>query len=340
MSDIETIVKVIRFSRAKDWSTWKELFLAKIGRKDPVVRKVFNLKEEFKMTTEDGLETQEITKNKATMRKAYEELLMSMDYSTSEGKAAFNIVKRAKMSNGEGDARLAFSRLMKRFEPKTSIERGKLLKQFYSSKCKGQEDPEAFVYEMEDLRNRIQEANNGVEIIDDDGFMNQVLNSLPETYDSLTEKLQADIDKKGDDKLTIEDMAEQLALKFSKLRMHQGEAQDHDETALVGFNNQFKKKCYYCGKIGHKGADCRERMKNNKQNGVARPPNRNNKFRCFFCNKPGHKKADCREWKKKQASAMMACDKEVALFQTSKGSPRVAASRHCNSAPFPISRSP
>ena len=117
MSDIETIVKVIRFSRAKDWSAWKELFLAKIGRKDPVVRKVFDLKEEFKMTTEDGLETQEITKNKATMRKAYEELLMSMDYSTGEGKAAFNIGKRAKGSDGKGNARLAFSRLMKRFEP-------------------------------------------------------------------------------------------------------------------------------------------------------------------------------------------------------------------------------
>ena len=76
MSDIETIVKVMRFSRAKDWSAWKELFLAKIGRKDPVVRQVFDLKEEFKFTTEDGMETQEITKNKATMRKAYEELLM------------------------------------------------------------------------------------------------------------------------------------------------------------------------------------------------------------------------------------------------------------------------
>ena len=67
---------------------------------------------------------------------------MSMDYSIGEGKAAFNIVKRAKGSDGEGDARLAFSRLMKRFEPKTSIERGKLLKHFYSLKCKGRGDPE------------------------------------------------------------------------------------------------------------------------------------------------------------------------------------------------------
>ena len=80
ISEIETIVKVIRFSRAKDWTSWKELFLAKAGKKDPVMRKVFDLKGEFKTADEDGKETPEITKNTATMRKAYEELLMSMDY--------------------------------------------------------------------------------------------------------------------------------------------------------------------------------------------------------------------------------------------------------------------
>ena len=116
---------------------------------------------------------------------------------------------------------------------------------------------------MEDLRNRIQETNNGVEVIDDEAFMNQVLNSLPETYDSLTEKLQCDIDKKGAEKLTIEDMAEQLALKFSKMWIHQGDNNDNDKTALMGFNNQFQKKCYFCSKIGHKGADCCKQTKSN-----------------------------------------------------------------------------
>ena len=155
MTEVETMVRVIRFSRAKDWSSWKELFLAKAARRDPEMRKVFDLKGEFKTANEDGKETPEITKNMATMRKAYEELLMSMDYSTSEGKAGFNIVKRAKGVDSIGDTKLAFSRLIKRFEPKITIERGKLLKEFYSSKCKGRENPETFVYYMEDLRNRI-----------------------------------------------------------------------------------------------------------------------------------------------------------------------------------------
>ena len=120
---------------------------------------------------------------------------------------------------------------------------------------------------MEDLRNRIQDANNRVEIINNDAFMNQVLNSLPEAYDSLTEELQADIDKKGDVKLTIEDMAEQLALKFSKLKMHKNEEKVYEETALIGFVNQFKGKCNFRGKNRHKAVDCRKWAKNNNQKG-------------------------------------------------------------------------
>ena len=88
------------------------VILAKAGEKDAKIRKVFNLKGEFKTANEDGKETPEITKNMATMRKAYEELLMSMGYSTSKGKAAFDIVKRAKGVDRIGDTRIAFSKLI------------------------------------------------------------------------------------------------------------------------------------------------------------------------------------------------------------------------------------
>jgi len=187
MSEVETTIKVVRFTKAKDWMSWKELFLARVGRKDPEVKKLFDLKKEFLMVDDEkSSKTIDVEKNKKTMAKAYEELLMSMDYSSPEGLVGFNIVKRSK-TNNEGDARLAFERLINRFEPKTSIERGKLLKQFYSAKCKGRDDPEVYVYEMEDLRNRIRDMSDDKETIPDEDFMNQILNSMPEAYDGLAE---------------------------------------------------------------------------------------------------------------------------------------------------------
>lgn len=217
MSEIETTIKVVRFSKAKDWMSWKELFLARVGRKDPEMKKCFNMKEEFPLEGEDGKMSAEVEKNWKTMTKAYEALLMSMNYGTPEGLVAFNIVKRAKTGD-EGDARLAFQRLINRFEPKTSIAKGQLLKQFYSSKCKQKEDPEVFIYEMDELRNRILDISPDSEGISDEDFMNQVLNSMPSYYDALVERLQERIDSEGEEKLTIEKMAKQLGFKFAKMK--------------------------------------------------------------------------------------------------------------------------
>ena len=155
MSDIETTIKVFRFRKAEDWMSWKVLFLARVGRKDPEMKKLFNLKLEYPMEDEKKME---IAVHVTTNAKAYEELLMSMDYGTPEGLVAFNIVKRAK-ADDEGDARLAFERLIRRFKPKTSVKKEQLLQQFYSSKCGAKEDPETFIYGMDNLRNKIQDIS-------------------------------------------------------------------------------------------------------------------------------------------------------------------------------------
>ena len=66
-----------------------------------------------------------------TKRRAYNELLMSMSNATNNGKTAFHIVTYTKDSEGEGDARAGFRKLLERYEPKTSLEKGNLMKKFY-----------------------------------------------------------------------------------------------------------------------------------------------------------------------------------------------------------------
>ena len=103
MSEVEVTIKVIQFSKAKNWFNWKELFLARANRKDPELFKCFNLDEDFPLEEEDkDGDIVPIEKNVKTMRKAYEELLMSLDMNSQEGLAAFNIVKWCKGNAREG----------------------------------------------------------------------------------------------------------------------------------------------------------------------------------------------------------------------------------------------
>jgi len=261
----ETSIKVIKFTKAKDWLSWKEMFLAKLGQKNPKVRDCFKLEEEFltETTSTEQVVLKKVEENKKIMESAYAQLLLSMSIDTTEGNVGFNIVRRSKR-NGTGDARLAFERLIKRFEPQTPVEKGKLLEKFYSSKCKTNQDPESYIYELEELKGKIEALNKG-SFIDEDAFMTHVLYSLPRGYDGLVEMLQKDLnrDDADDEKLTVESMAEQLSAKF--VRMKVGRAQEEvgakEEVALVGFNRQFKGKCHYCGKLGHKSVDCWERKR-------------------------------------------------------------------------------
>ena len=319
MSEGEHTIKVFRFSKGKDWSIWKELFLAQINRKDLEVGKCFDLKTKFSLTKKDGEKEIEDEAKLKTMRKAYDELLMSINPETTEGLAAFNMVKWSKNEDGTGDARKAFERLIKRYEPKTSLEKGKLLKQFYSIKCGVSEDPEQYVYTLENICAKIHNIAGG-EVIADNDFMHQVLYGLPTKFESLSKKLQQDINKKEEKKLSILDMIEQLSLKNAKLKSGKmASYSGPEELAFVGFN-QFKGKCNHCGKIGHKAANCWEKKKpgmERKQMPKNNPVNKGGFIpKCYKCGKMGHKKPDCPELRKpnhQEARAYAAMDEDVAF---------------------------
>ena len=146
MSDKEVTIKVFQFSSSEKWLNWKEVFLARLNKKDPKVGEVFNLNKEFKMTkTENNQEVPDEEQEKL-MANAYTELLLSMNFNSKEGENAFNLVKWSKDEQDRGDAREAWKRLIERYEPKTYLEKGKLMREFYSLSCGYKEDPVQFVY--------------------------------------------------------------------------------------------------------------------------------------------------------------------------------------------------
>jgi hypothetical protein len=141
--------------------------------------------------------------------------------------------------------------------------------------------------------------------ITDQPFLNQVLNTLDNVYENQVNLIERRV---GDatNPLTIEAMRDELCLRYEMLMKNSSGGSDveiEEEQALYA-GHQFKSKSYVCGKIGHKGDNCRERM--NKQNtlfqgrggrGMSFQQGMNSgsgfKGICNYCHRFGHKAADC-----------------------------------------------
>lgn len=306
MSEKEVTIKVVPFTSASNWSNWKELFLARVRRKDAKLAEVFDLTMEFSLTkTVDGKKIPDEEHVKA-MASAYNELLLSMSLETQDGTNGFNLVKWSKDGKGNGDAREAWKRLIERYEPKTYLEKGKLLKKFYSAVCNIRDDPVSFVYKLEDLRGKIHTITEGKEVISDKDFMHQVLNCLPSAYESLVENLQPLIDQEKDP-ITIVNLIQELGDKFAKMKtVRKDNRNGPEEMALVGFSAQFKGKCNYCGKIGHKGVDCCEKNKDKRKPPPQAQAKKGNFVpKCYNCGEIGHKRPDCPKLAKKKENLIL-----------------------------------
>jgi hypothetical protein len=228
----EKSIRVILFSgQKKEWTIWKAKFLARSNKKP--YRYVFNDKDnELKVkvaetttiTDQDGKvitqgpsveDKQEILNNMVQNADAYDDLLLSMDSSTNHGRIAFNIVRRATYTDGTVNARYAWKRLSDKFEPRTTPNRAKLQNQFFSARCTTNQDPEAYVSYMEDLRTLLEEA--GGEPISEEQFITQVVNTLPILYDTLVERLEERVGNKDPRlRLTVEELSEKLSLRFTR----------------------------------------------------------------------------------------------------------------------------
>ena len=323
-------IRVILFSGKKsDWPAWEEKFLAKAARKGFVELYL-------------GENTVEIPKAKETLDKekdkekieikklnelAYGELITSMDTSTTYGNVAFNLVKSSKTGEyPKGNATNAWKRLKDKYAPENAPTLTKLHKIFYSSTLTAGQDPDIWITKLEDLRIRMEQINF---TMSDDMLMIHVINNLPEEYENLVESLgrRIDITGKSNDALTIEEMRFELSLKYERMNTRKYEARggkQKGEHALYA-GAQFKGKCNFCGKYGHRLKDCWEKdpskknketnnSNNSRQTNTNTNTNTNSnsnsnnnrsssssfKGKCRYCQIMGHKESECRKKQREQ----------------------------------------
>jgi hypothetical protein len=114
--------------------------------------------------------------------------------------------------------------------------------------------PKSWITNLEDLRLKLEVMGS---FMTDYQFMVQVLNCLTNDYKLQMLLLEKRIGSK-ENPLTIDELNEELILRYERLSMETETAKINDlgeEKALVF--TQFKGKCRNCDKIVHKAAQCK-----------------------------------------------------------------------------------
>ena len=289
-SEIKSICVLEFNGKTSDWEGWSEKFKARAkrkGYKDLLLgKKNSPTDSEYQQALAVSPET---PTSKETIvlaelnEEAYEDIILSIDHGTKQGKVAFSLIKNCKSSDyPEGNCKLAWDRLVAKYAPKTAPSLLKLKKQFANSSLKNEVYPDEWVTELESLRNDMDSISLSSKMSDQD-FMIHILNNLPESYDVILDGMESRLMLPDSDpnKLTIENIRDKLNSRFE--RIANSESAREDEQALAAYSKQYKGRCSKCGEYGHKSRDCED----DKKGGSSF------KGSCFYCGEKGHVIADC-----------------------------------------------
>ena len=283
MSD-EKAIRIIAFSGKKnDWRQWSRKFMAVANKRG--YKEYFDGTNRISSTSTD----EEKGKNIA----AYNDMLLDMSDDIS-----FGLVDESTTSLcPDGDAFLAWTKLQQKYESQTSASRVKLMNQFTNNKLKKlSKDPDEWIAELELTRSRLKKM--GTEI-DESYLMMHVLNNMPSSYDNIIDTLEDCLDSTTDP-LTIENLREKLSEKYEKIKakkkFRQDDSDSEEEERGLFAGSKFKGRCNYCGKFGHKAAQCNKKKNDEKNKKQGSVNNRRFQGKCNFCGKFGHKEFQC--WEK------------------------------------------
>ena len=300
-------IRVLEFSgKTTDWEGWSEKFLARgkrAGYKHLLTGKeTIPTVEQYDTAVGKGdAESKKIVDLANKNEEAFEDIILSIDHTTTEGKVAFSLVKNCRTASyPEGSCKLAWERLLAKYAPKTAPSLLKLKKKFANSKL-GSEHPDEWITELESLRNDMDKISLTAKMTDQD-FMIHVLNNLTEEYDVILDGMESKLmlGESDPSRLTIEEIRSKLNNRYE--RIEDRDEQAKREVAFAEFVKQYKGTCTKCGKYGHKSADCTEKS--------SRGTKGEDKRKCWNCGEIGHIKSDCPKLKKPSEVAQSAVDYE------------------------------
>lgn len=325
MSD-EKAIRVVTFDGSREeWEGWEEKFLAKaetknyrmllLCKKNERATDVVPTASEVKAIKDKAEADRDVDERLMLIldelnKKAYRDLILSINHKSTPGKVAFRLVKNSKsVEYPEGNCRDAWNRLVAKYSPKTTSSLLKMKKKFENSKLEDGKDPEEWISYLEGIRAEIEAIDNTAAISEKD-FMVHVINNLPKDYDVIYDGLEAKLSQTGDEALTIEKMRDKINDRFERIEgladQEMMEYDSKDETGLAAitaqlsrmskeelacFAKQFKGHCYRCGKQGHKGFNCPDEKDKSSTTGI----------KCWTCGKHGHISSKCKSKEKEHA---------------------------------------
>lgn len=270
--------RVLNYDGSREhWEGWSEKTLARGKRKG--YKKLLTGRVKIPTASEYELallgssaEDQEIVRLAELNEEAYEDIILSIDHTTKEGKVAFSLVKNCKTAEfPEGNCKLAWDRLESKYAPKTVPSLLKLKKKFANSKLETKDqNPDEWISELESIRNEIDKINLSTQMSDQD-FMIHVLNNLPAEYDVVLDGMENRLllADSNPSKLTIEDIRAKVNNRFERIEEREEEGLEVD----VGYfaknyrnkgakgEQKFTGNCFHCGGKGHRLLKCPEYLK-------------------------------------------------------------------------------
>ena len=323
MSELKSI-RVLNFSgRTTDLEGCSEKFLARSKRRGYkrllIGKDTVPTAEEYEnAVAKNDRSGDNIIKLNDANEEAFEDIILSIDHTSKQGKVAFSLVKNCKTAKyPEGNCKLAWDRLVAKYSPKTAPSLLKLKKNFANSQLESvDKHPDEWMTELESLRNEIDKISVSTKMSDED-FMIHVLNNLTEDYDVVLDGMESRLmlNENDPNKLTIEDVRDKLSGRFDRIRERSEKEKDSSwvtEEALAAYTKQYKGICGKCGEYGHHSRICPQ----NEPNGFKFQPKRGNykpEAACYYCGEKGHYMRDC-QVKKKAELLKMSEAKEFGKF--------------------------
>ena len=316
MATEDKSLRVIPFDgKRASWHAWSVKFKARArvrGYLDILLDSSISIPKESEI---DALRSSPTDEDKAKVKifdratKAFDELILSIDHSTPSGRVAFSLVESScGGDHPNGNVKIAWQSLSKRFEPQTITELTNLEQKFYKSELTSCEsDPDVWFAQLENWRTRIK-ALNDKSAISDHVMTMHILSHLPNEYENTIENAMDNVSTLG-----LEGLKDKIHAKYSRIMNERtstrksrnaekallASALSHAtqrDTAFAAYIKQFKGTCRNCGKYGHKSDSCPDKKTSTTNSSDGKQPS-GGRFngKCHYCGIYGHKKIDCKK---------------------------------------------
>ena len=219
---------------------------------------------------------------------AFEDIILSINADTRQGKTAFHLVDNCVTKDQpHGNSRLAWERLVNEFLPKTAPSYIKLKKEFANSDLGGVDNrPDEWMTNLESMRSQMNAINiNNKTNMSEVDLIIHILSNLPEEYEVAIAELEKELQDTSKT-LDIEEVRRVLNSRYERIKKNK--EINLEEKAYAAFIKQFKGTCRKCGEYGHKAQDCPKGNKHQSQQATGA-----DSVLCYYCGEPGHYAINC-----------------------------------------------